>query len=519
MRRRALILLAASTALACGGDSTAPVAATGTLDVTVVTTGADQPSYHFVCIDRRVNCPTVYLNGTTSLYGVPVGAHTAELTGSDNCSVTGSNPRAITIVQDQATAVAFDVHCAATTGFIAVAETTSGADSTPYLYLPTWGETGREAQSCPSGRCFLRTGGSAVFSYVAAGDDYVTLGDVPANCAVGPSDTLRVSVTPGDTSRVRFAVTCEPAHKDLLAITGFLDEAKGLFTTHPDGTGFAWLDSTAFTDVDWSPDGSRIAFTGRRGDTSAIYVVRANGAGLVPLTGHASQDEESPVWSPDGSRIAFVANSSAGRDVFVADANGTTQINLTNGAVTQPNSPVWSPDGTRIAVWDASADGDIYLVSADGTGTVDLTNGPGVDQYPQWSPDGTRIAFERDRSGIRDVYVIDVIGTGLVNLSPVTGGSGPAWSPDGKRVAYSCGVICTVNPDGSGLVPLGATAPSSFSPRWSPDGLRIAYVVLADCSFCLVTTVFVIDASGASPPHLATPPFITIRDLRWSPKP
>jgi Tol biopolymer transport system component len=49
--------------------------------------------------------------------------------------------------------------------------------------------------------------------------------------------------------------------------------------------------------------------------------------------------------------------------------------------------PAWSPDGTRIA-FESERDGnlEIYVMNADGSGVTRLTNDPASDSTPAWSP-------------------------------------------------------------------------------------------------------------------------------------
>ena len=52
-----------------------------------------------------------------------------------------------------------------------------------------------------------------------------------------------------------------------------------------------------------------------------------------------------------------------------------------------------------------------------------------VSQFT-WSPDSTRIAFYADsEQGYREVWVIDIDGSNLVNLTDGLGGDYPAWQP------------------------------------------------------------------------------------------
>jgi len=112
---------------------------------------------------------------------------------------------------------------------------------------------------------------------------------------------------------------------------------------------------------------------------------------------------------PDGSRVANVTNSWA-----------------------DDLAPVWSPNGRRIAFvslrdtiigkWNMGPS-TIYLLDFDpltGTGVgepVRLTGKETNDGWPTWSPDGKRIAFESDRSGNWDIWMINVDGTGLAQLT------------------------------------------------------------------------------------------------------
>jgi dipeptidyl aminopeptidase/acylaminoacyl peptidase len=64
-------------------------------------------------------------------------------------------------------------------------------------------------------------------------------------------------------------------------------------------------------ELEWSPDGSRLAFVSKRGDHSFIGIFSSKSAPLVylaPSTGH----DGSPRWSPDGAQVAFVRQPGSG---------------------------------------------------------------------------------------------------------------------------------------------------------------------------------------------------------------
>jgi dipeptidyl aminopeptidase/acylaminoacyl peptidase len=58
-------------------------------------------------------------------------------------------------------------------------------------------------------------------------------------------------------------------------------------------------------DLQWSPDGSRLAFVSKRGDHSFIGIYSSKSAPISYLEPSTDFDS-SPRWSPDGSRLAFV---------------------------------------------------------------------------------------------------------------------------------------------------------------------------------------------------------------------
>lgn len=76
-------------------------------------------------------------------------------------------------------------------------------------------------------------------------------------------------------------------------------------------------------------------------------------------------------------------------------------------------------------------------MNADGTGQTRLTNSPGGDTSPAWSPDGSRIAFDSDRTGNFDIYVMNAEGTGTTRIAGTSANDAdPVWSPDGTRIAF-----------------------------------------------------------------------------------
>jgi hypothetical protein len=206
----------------------------------------------------------------------------------------------------------------------------------------------------------------------------------------------------------------------------------------------------------WSPGGDKIAFHSDEGGTEDIWVMSPDGSGRMRLTRSAAV-EHNPAWSPSGNMIAFQSLPVTGResrvtgwDIWVVRASGVgaygnTPLQITSDASSDMN-PVWSPDGSSIA-FDSDRDGDseIWLMAniqhvliGAKPQLVQLTDNDWEDKHPTWSPDGSKIIFQSSRRGNWDLFEIGIDG---INPNTVIATSAdeiePDWSPDGKRVLFS----------------------------------------------------------------------------------
>ena len=254
-------------------------------------------------------------------------------------------------------------------------------------------------------------------------------------------------------------------------------EDSEIYVMNADGTGIVQLTDNSYSDWSptWSPDGSHIAFwSNRDGEDSEIYVMNADGTGVVQLTDNSATDRD-PNWSPDGSRIAFNSYRDGDSEIYVMNANGGGVVQLTNNSVND-HVRSWSPDGRRLAfnTYRHGETGEIYVMNADGTGILRLTDNSVYDGVPAWSPDGNRIAFSSERDGDREIYVMNADGNGVVQLTDNSAYDwSPRWSPDGSRIAFQSdrdgdSEIYVMNADGSGIVQLTDNSSSEWAPSWSP---------------------------------------------------
>jgi Tol biopolymer transport system component len=105
--------------------------------------------------------------------------------------------------------------------------------------------------------------------------------------------------------------------------------------------------ATIQLDAQYSPDGSRIAFSSERSGTREVWNCASDGSPCLQVTriGHRSAD--TPRWSPDGTQIVFGSLTGAIWDVYVVDANGGAARKLTQDGP-HGGYPSWSRDGKWI---------------------------------------------------------------------------------------------------------------------------------------------------------------------------
>ena len=166
------------------------------------------------------------------------------------------------------------------------------------------------------------------------------------------------------------------------------------------------------------------------------------------------------------------------------------------------------PDADTLAVATfRTGDTEIFLVDPVSGDAFNLTKSPrSSERYPSWSPDGDRVAFNSDRDGTFNLFVIDADGKNLRQLThekaPVVAGM-QSWPADGSWIYFGLfgegpPRMCRIRPDGSNFKIVG----EGIDPAISPDGKTIAYANVVAGGHCL----FVMDVDGKNVRRLTTRP-------------
>jgi Tol biopolymer transport system component len=125
--------------------------------------------------------------------------------------------------------------------------------------------------------------------------------------------------------------------------------------------------------------------------------------------------------------------------IWVLPATGGAARKLTD-ELQDATLPSFGP-GNRIA-FQSYRDGNyhLYVIELDGSGLRQLTHGRYDHREPAFSPDGKQIAFVSDRAGSYGVHVLDVASGAITQLTGVPDeAAAPQWSRDGKRIIFTVG--------------------------------------------------------------------------------
>jgi eukaryotic-like serine/threonine-protein kinase len=245
----------------------------------------------------------------------------------------------------------------------------------------------------------------------------------------------------------------------------------------------------------WSPNGRRIAFWYvAAGNPGEIATVPADGGDPVIIASDAAAADWNPVWSPDGKYLYFASNrrgnmnfwrvpvdektgrqlgepesvsmpSKYSRHLAISrdgkrlgyvryESNSNLQSLAFNPKtlktageanwITRGNieisNPQLSPNGEEFLVRHPdNVQEDLAILDRDGKNWRNLTKDRFHERNARWSPDGKQVAFQTDRTGKYQIWMIDADGANPRQITYTEKNDAvlPVFSPDGKRLVFT----------------------------------------------------------------------------------
>lgn len=359
-------------------------AATGVM-ITTRTNGGDIPQGFFVFVDAL---PAVLVgpNNSIPVTRLTSGKHTVSVQAPQHCTVSPSRTATVTVNVPGLTETSFDISCVAVQRLAKIAYVSGrwepqkqrielvNPDGSGVVQL----QVGHSPAWSPDGKRLAFSTTQCVPSYYY---------DYPSACTGG---LVMLDPELGDATEPIWGRNVEnPSWSptgDAIAVDrdGSISNDRDIAVAQLAAPLFAKLPIVSSgwkSQPEWSPDGSRIAFTCTVAQSTDICIVNRFGTGLVQLTNGASFDAHA-AWSPDGTKIAFARypDGVAGdgdAELAVMDVATRQLTILTPGS----GEPAWSPDGSKLVF--AGGDG-LFIIDADGTNRRRLTTGP--HSSPAWRP-------------------------------------------------------------------------------------------------------------------------------------
>ena len=146
----------------------------------------------------------------------------------------------------------------------------------------------------------------------------------------------------------------------------------------------------------WSPDGTKIAFSGfSAGNGWSVYVISRDGGSPQQISNSSDGWATDPTWSSDGTKLAFgsVQNALPGPvsiKLFDFNTHQTSKLSASDGVY----GPRWSPDGRYVIA--LAADGNSLSLYDFQKSSWRKMDTPGLEAfgYLTWSRDSSYVYFD-----------------------------------------------------------------------------------------------------------------------------
>jgi tricorn protease len=312
--------------------------------------------------------------------------------------------------------------------------------------------------------------------------------------------------------------------------------AGDLWSVVRDGGDAVRLTSGTGTETDpvFSPDGTKIAFTGEYDGNVDVFVVPASGGVPKRLTWHPAP-ERVLGWTPDGKHIIFSSPRTAYSrfsEMFTVPAEGGVEERLPfpcgYEASMSPDgqSIAYEPIGKAFTMWKKYRGGQtsrIWLAKLSDSSIFQVPRTNSNDFNPMWA--GDRVYFLSDREGAATLFYYDIKAKAVKNAVPNQGLDVKSASLGPDAIVYEqFGGISLYDLKSGKTKPVPIRVQGDFpelrsklvnvgkrlgSPSVSPNGARAVFAARGE--------IISVPAEKGDARNLTNTPGVMERDPQWSP--
>jgi Tol biopolymer transport system component len=190
-------------------------------------------------------------------------------------------------------------------------------------------------------------------------------------------------------------------------------------------------------------------------------------------------------------------------------------------------TPLGGGGGQIAFASNRSGTAQIWMINVDGSNLVQITDIPEGACQPSWAPDGMRLVFVSPCQKQKEfylgssLYMINIDGTGLTLLPSDPGGDyDPVWSPDGRYIAFTSlrgdyrpKVFLMDLESNNEVMLLASEGSKNMQPAWSFDGKKIAFATTRRGP----QQIWIMNVDGSEPEIFTRSASLRNANPSWSP--